>query len=129
MNTDQKEHLKAMFGRYPSVGIAYFFGSRARGDEGPLSDYDFAIYADESDPKKLFELKLALLTDISRILQTDAVDIVMLNTTKNASLKYRAILEGEVLFERSPFRVLIEPRMFNEYFDYRALLSHNRLTR
>ena len=33
-----------VFGANPGVKLAYFFGSRATGDSGPMSDYDFAVH-------------------------------------------------------------------------------------
>ena len=42
-----------VFKSIPEVKLAYFFGSRATGDDGPASDYDFAVYLDEHDAKKI----------------------------------------------------------------------------
>jgi|GEM_PF-3947605 len=50
-NTQQK--LIRLFRKHNAVKLVYFFGSHARGDEGPLSDYDFSVYLDLFDQKKL----------------------------------------------------------------------------
>ena len=59
---------------------------------------------------------------ICSVVASDRVDVVMLNTAVSPELKYHAISTGILLFEREPFKVLVEPRLLNEYFDYRTLL-------
>lgn len=128
MNEEQKDLVKAVFARHLEIGVAYVFGSHARGTEGPQSDYDFAIYADERDRNKLFRLELAVRGELSQALGTDAIDLVVLNTTASPELKYAIIQEGEVLIEREAFRVRIEPNILNEYFDFRDMLRRHKLT-
>lgn len=129
MNEAEKNKAKSVFERYPSIGIAYVFGSRARETEGLMSDYDFAVYADLSDREVLFELELSLRNELSLAFATDAIDLVMINTADSPELKYAIIKEGIVLFEREPFRVIIEPKILNDYFDYRAMLRRYELTK
>ena len=128
METHTRDTLIAFFTAQPDVGLVYFFGSRARGDEGPLSDYDFALYLDEDDARKRSERHLRLIAEISRILQTDDVDVVLLNSVKQPELAYAIITEGELLYEQEPYRALVEPRILNEYFDFYALLKQHQLT-
>jgi len=109
--------------------LVYLFGSQATGKAGPLSDYDFAIYLDEKDKKKIFDIKLELLASISRALQTDKVDIVVLNTVDAPELKYNIIKEGKAIFERDSFKLLVEPRIMNEYFDFKMSLQRHNLTK
>jgi predicted nucleotidyltransferase len=69
-------------------------GSRARGDHGPGSDWDFGVLADgEVD---LPELVLAL----SQLLGTDAVDVVDLRRA-SALLRFRAARDGIPIVERA----------------------------
>ena len=65
---------------------------------------------------------------ICRVVRSNRVDVVMLNTAVSPQLKYHAIAMGILLFEREPFKVLVEPRVLNEYFDHRDLLRRNGLT-
>jgi len=112
--------------KYPAVKLAYLFGSRAAGNHGTTSDYDIAIYADGLDKKKRFDLKLKLIADLSRLLKTDAIDLVMLNDAQSPELKYNIIRNGILVCDREPFRVILEPRILNEYFDFRqSLLKYN----
>ena len=111
-------NLVSIFASFPKVKLAYFFGSKANGTDGPLSDYDFAVYVTEKERKKRFELKLDLMAKLSRELETDAVDVVVLNDTESPELKYSIVHDGKLIYEAEPYRVLIEPKILNEYFDF-----------
>lgn len=128
---DEKElgKLNDIFKSFPNLGLVYFFGSRAKSEAGPLSDYDFAVYFDEKDQKKIFEDKIELQNAISKELKTDNVDIVVLNSAENLEIKYNIIQEGKLIFEKEPFKLIVEPRILNEYFDFRAVLLRYGLTK
>lgn len=121
--------LKKIFKLYPEIKLVYLFGSRVNSKEGPLSDYDFAFYLEEKDSQKIFKLRMSLIDKLSRLFKTDEVDVVILNTTQTPELKYNIIKEGKLIYEKEPFRVLIEPRILNEYFDFHDLLSKYNLTK
>ncbi len=122
------ENLEEIFKLYPEIKLVYFFGSKANGKSGPLSDYDFAFYVEEKNKKKIFDLKLRLISEISRQLDTDKIDIVMLNLTESPEIKYNIIKEGKLIYNKEPYKVLIEPRILNEYFDFRSFLLRHNLT-
>ena len=94
-----------------------------------MSDYDLAFYSDEKDRKTFFDLKLELINEISRILHTDDLDVIALNSATSPELKYNIIKDGRLIYEKEPFRILIEPRILSEYFDFRDLLLRHNLTR
>lgn len=121
--------LKIIFEKNPRVKLVYFFGSKAKGKAGPLSDYDFAVYLDEKDKKKLFSHKFQLQDKLSRRLKTNKVDVVILNTTESPELKYNIIKDGKLIFEREPFKIMVEPRILSEYFDFHAMLLKYGLTK
>lgn len=140
MNEKELKKLKSIFKNYPEIKLVYFFGSKAKGKAGPLSDYDFAFYLapkkgelsvrlDKIDKQKMFELKFLLIDKISRLLKTDKVDVVILNLIETPELKYRIIKEGKLIFEKKPFKVFIEPQILNEYFDFHSLLLRHKLTK
>jgi len=129
MNDEQMKSIIALFEARPEVKLVYFFGSRATGTEGPLSDYDFAVYADEKDAIKIFDLKLAFMGELSCVFKTDDIDVVMLNTAQKPELKFNIINEGKLIFEREPFRALVEPRIVNEHADFMYLLKKYNLTK
>ncbi|MEK6682147.1 MAG: nucleotidyltransferase domain-containing protein [Nitrospirota bacterium] len=121
--------IKPIIQSHPEIKLAYFFGSQATNKAGAMSDFDFAFYMDERDTKKLFDLRFTLMDEIGRALKTDKVDIVILNLTESPELKYNIIKEGELIYNVEPFKVLIEPKILNEYFDFRNLLISHNLTK
>lgn len=123
------QKLQKLFAETRLVKVAYLFGSRANSTAGALSDYDFAVYLDEKDAQKRFSMKLRLIKELSEILQTNAVDIVVLNDAKSPELKYNIIKEGVLLYEEEPFKVIIEPNILNDYFDFHSSLRQYGLTK
>lgn len=128
METAIKNQIKQLFAAYSEIKLAYFFGSRKNGNSGPMSDYDFAIYLDSTDKKRIIEIQLDLIPQLSRIIHTDNLDLVILNSAYS-DLKYSAITGGELLFERHPFKTIIEPEILNEYFDHQITLKQFDLTK
>lgn len=123
------EKYHEIFALYPQVKLVYLFGSRVNGKIGPLSDYDFAVYLDEKNPKAIFELKLKIMTSLSKLLKTDAVDLVILDSAESPELKYNIIQDGSLIYEQEPFKLLVEPKILNEYFDFNFMLLRNNLTK
>ena len=128
-NLKKMKNLSKIFKLYPEIKLVYLFGSRANGKIGPLSDYDFGIYLDEKDPKKRFDLRLELLGKITTKLKTDDLDLCVINDIDSPELKYNIIKDGILIFEKEPFKVLVEPKILNDYFDFYALLSRHNLTK
>lgn len=129
MLSKQKEEIKNLLHSYPEIKLAYLFGSQATNNQGPLSDYDFAIYLDDVSEREMDDIKFELQGKVAQILETDQVDIVVLNLTEKPELKYNIIKNGELLVEREPYKVLIEPRILNEYFDFHQMLKRHNLTK
>src|SRR3989304_9620093 len=121
--------IKHVFLSHPEIKLLYLFGSQVNGKTGPISDIDFAFYADEEDKKKLYELKFVLMDKISRALKTDNIDIVILNLTESPELKYNIIKDGDLIYEKEPFKVIAEPKILNEYFDFYDILARYNLTK
>ena len=121
--------LKTLFKQYPEIKLVYLFGSRANGKVGPLSDYDFAFYLGEKDSGKRFDLRLELITKLSSLLKTEHVDVVILNDAQSPEFKYNIIQEGKLLHQREPFKVIVEPQILEEYFDFYCSLKKYGLTK
>lgn len=84
--------LAGMGAGYPLLRLLVLFGSRARGDARPESDWDLGYLAEaEFDPD-------ALLLDLVTRLGTDRVDLVDL-ARSGAQLRFRVAGEGRVLHE------------------------------
>lgn len=122
------KELRQLFKLYPRIKLVYFFGSTVKGKAGPLSDYDLAFYLDEKDEKKMFETKINLAVALSKMLKTDKIDIVILNTVESPELKYNILKEGRLIYKKEPFKVLVEPKILNEYFDFRFFMLRHNLT-
>lgn len=121
--------LKLIFKSFPEIKLVYFFGSQVAGKTGPLSDYDFAFYLKSENGQKMLETKFVLQDKISRLLKTNEIDIVILNLTESPELKYQIIKEGKLIFEKEPYKVLVEPKILNEYFDFHSFLLQHNLTK
>jgi predicted nucleotidyltransferase len=79
----------------PGLELLVLFGSRARGESHPGSDWDFGYLGTaELDPD-------ALLARLVLLLDTDRIDLVNLDRT-NGLLRFRVASEGQTLFESRP---------------------------
>lgn len=95
MPTTDEERLGALAQEFPGLDLLLLFGSRARGDVHPRSDWDFGHLAGRDFDSEGFLARLVLL------LGTDRIDLVNLDRT-NGLLRYRAAAEGRPLFESAP---------------------------
>lgn len=129
MKDDQILELKKLFGKHSEIKLVYLFGSQATGKAGKMSDFDFAFYLDTKDKSKYFDLKLELIGKIARIIKNDKVDIVILNTTESPELKYFIIKDGKLIYSKEPYKLLVEPRILNEFFDFNTQLKKYNLTK
>lgn len=130
MNIDEikMKELLSIFKDYKEIKLVYLFGSRVGDKISPLSDYDFAVYFDIKDKKRMYDIRFELFDRVSRILKTDNIEIVILNLIESPELKYLIIKYGRLLFEEEPFKIIIEPHIMNEYFDFQAGLERHNLT-
>jgi predicted nucleotidyltransferase len=113
-NVQLTEKLQSLLAKRPEVLFAYLFGSRARGQAGPLSDTDVAVFINPSvDP---FNARLVLIEELMRLIGDDRVDVVTLN---NASpvLRQAVITDGVVVKEEKILRTSFEEQATCEYLD------------
>lgn len=113
--------LRKAFDR-EGVVAARLFGSQARGDPGPLSDVDIAVWLDptlSSDAR--FDLQLALIGAATAAAGTGEVDVVPLNDAPPL-LRHRAIRDGRLLLDRDPCRRIgLDTDAVLEYLDTEPL--------
>jgi hypothetical protein len=101
---------------HPEVVFAYLFGSLAKGEPMPLSDVDIAIFVNEV--VDFAETKLEILGRLTDILQTDEVDLVLLNTD-NLPLVYNVLKNHKLIADKNPFeRHIFESLAMRKYFDF-----------
>jgi len=103
----------------PDILFAYLFGSFGRGKQLPLSDVDIAVYL--KDPMVIQKKKLEILGALIDILQTDEIDLVILNSA-SLPLRMRILENKKVVVDREPFlRHRYESLTMREYFDFSIL--------
>lgn len=114
------DELRAFMESREHVRVAYLFGSYARGETGPLSDFDIAVLLDGLlDKKETFDLRLRLINDISSILKTNKFDLVVMNNAP-LSLNYNIISDGKILNSKDEtLRVTFETQILSRYLDRR----------
>ncbi len=113
-----KRALKDLLRRKEYVEVAYLFGSKAIGKDGPLSDIDIAVFMKESlNPKERYERKLHLIGEISSILKRNDVNLVVINDSP-LLLAFNIIKDGVVLeCKEESRRVLLETSIMSRYLD------------
>lgn len=100
------------------VVAARLFGSQARGEAGPLSDIDIAVWLDPRlPPGARFDLRMELIGAATAALRTNEVDVVPLNDAPPL-LRHRAIRDGRLLLERDARqRIGLDTDAILEYLD------------
>jgi predicted nucleotidyltransferase len=100
----------------PDILFAYLFGGLARGKPLPLSDVDIAVYLRET--VDLFEKKLEILGKLTDLLETDEIDLVMLNEAP-LTLRMKVLENKRIIVDNDPFlRHEYESLTMREYFDF-----------
>lgn len=103
----------------PDILFAYLFGSIGKGKHFPLSDVDIAVYLKE--PSDIQEKKMEILGALIDILQTEEIDLVVLNSA-TLPLRMRILENKKVVADREPFlRHHYESLTMREYFDFSIL--------
>jgi len=96
--------------------FAYLFGSLAKGRCTPLSDVDIAVYLSEG--VDAIEKKLQILGRLMELLETDEIDLVILNTAP-LTLRMKVLENKSVIVDNAPFlRYAYESVTMRKYFDF-----------
>jgi predicted nucleotidyltransferase len=94
------DRLRERLAARPEILEAYYFGSQARGDAGPGSDLDIAVYVDrERLPPSPYGYTAGLLTDLMAGLGVLRLDAVLLNDAPPL-LYHRVLRDGQRLMSR-----------------------------
>ena len=101
---------------HPKVIFSYLFGSLAKGRPLPLSDVDIAVYL--ADSLSVIDDKLDILGKLMEILQTDEIDLVVLNTA-SISMVMNVLKCKKIIVDKDPFaRHVFESLSMRKYFDF-----------
>ena len=87
------------FAKRDDIIFAYLFGSYAKEKQTHLSDIDIAVYIREK--KGISDKKLKILMDLSKLLKTDDIDLVILNKAP-ISLLTKILAHKIILNDKSP---------------------------
>ena len=112
--------LREFFVKQKNVRLAYLFGSHGKGNAGSLSDIDIAVLLDKKLTKEdRQKLQLELIGEISSILRTDRIDLVVMNDSP-IDLNYEIIKHGKILHMKdSGEKVDMESMILSRYLDRR----------
>ncbi|MFH0798594.1 MAG: nucleotidyltransferase domain-containing protein [Pseudomonadota bacterium] len=117
------KRAERLFKGEAEIVFAYIFGSAARGDAGPLSDLDFAVFMKgRRDP---FAYRLKLMDTLARALGSDDFDLVVLNDSP-LLLRYEVVKGGKILKDEPSTRVAFETAVVGEYLDTLYIRSVHR---
>ena len=118
------EALRHPFKLKCEVLEAYLFGSLARADAQAHSDVDVAVYLDPARPAdSLFGEAAALAADLGRALQTDKLDVVILNDAPPL-LYHRILRDGTRILSRDLRATTTrEGRALSRYCDFASQLA------
>jgi len=108
------------------VMFAYLFGSRNTNKNNQRSDWDIAIYFNQYPVEKNPWIRFTIQAELSAILKTDAVDIIVLNTLEEPSLAFDIINNSTILLDKDPSRrIIYEAMVLNKYFDWQYFLKRH----
>lgn len=117
MNQKQKQQIKKI-AKKMKIKYLYLFGSQARGKIKPASDFDFAVKFNKISNSRLkFKARLKLMSELSRILKRDEVDVVDVEEA-SPLLNFNVIKDGKVVYSQNEReRIMDKVRAINLYFD------------
>lgn len=102
--------------------LVYLFGSTVSGDFHTLSDIDVAILL-KNIPSDPLEYRIFTTTELSKLLDVDKIDIVLLNDAP-PRLKFEVVQNGELVYvSNDDARCDFEVHSRQEYFDVKPLLD------
>jgi hypothetical protein len=63
------------------------------------------------------------MAEISSIVKSDQIDIILLNQPSSPLLKYNILKEGILIFQRPPFKLVVDPEIYSQYFDFKVFMQ------
>ena len=125
-------HFAARLAEVPTVRLGYLFGSRARGQARPHSDFDIGVLMDEAtvaDASGVGNVIRQLAARLADPVPAQMLHVVVLNGAPPL-LRHRVLRDGVLLHQRSHAeRVRFSIRTIRDYQDMEPRLRENRRLR
>ena len=121
------QQLQEALSQNSLVLFAYLFGSRATNKAGNVSDWDIAVYIEENrlESNPVWQ-KIKIEDDISFVLNTDRVQVTILNNLDAPLLSFNIINEGVVLKDSyRELREIFEWQVLRRFHDWRYNLDRH----
>jgi len=121
------QQLQEALSQNSLVLFAYLFGSRATNKAGNVSDWDIAVYIEENrlEANPVWQ-KIKIEDDISFVLNTDRVQVTILNNLDVPLLSFNIINEGVVLKDSyRELREIFEWQVLRRFHDWRYNLDRH----
>ena len=127
MDLRELERKLRVYAQGKEIEALYLFGSTVAGGRTPLSDLDVAVLLPEGVPRERYlELRLRMIAELSDLLDTDRVDLVILNQAPPL-LAHRVVTRGRLIWARDDItRARFEARAIQEYLDLKPLYELER---
>lgn len=99
MNLDIKliDNICIICKNYSSIEKVLLFGSRARGDSSPRSDYDLAVFGQLS-PNEIILVRNAFQEDLPTL---HKIDVVFMQTETDEKLTANIEKEGVLIYDKA----------------------------
>lgn len=121
-----QQRLHALLTQQSEIALAYLFGSQISGHVGPQSDIDIGVLVDWTRDVDPTDLRTRLTHEIVGVLDTDAVDVILLNRAP-IELAYSVIAQGCCLYSRHrAAQIDYEAYVLGQYGDYLPMLRAQR---
>lgn len=122
MNAKVQDKIQAIFEEAP-VEVAYLFGSLARGDTGPMSDYDFGVLIERGMNEKQENVTGKLMDKLFAVVGEDKAEVVDLEG-KPVVFRFNVIKDGEALVNKNDSRrVAFEFDTMRQFHDQKYYLD------
>lgn len=115
--------IEDIFAQYGvKIVVAYLFGSYRRKMVTSLSDIDIAVLLDDAiSEKDQFSLRGQIYSDLSKLLKTDEIDLLLLNNAP-LNMQYGVLRDKKVLYCSDRKKMVdFESRVIKMYLDIKPL--------
>jgi predicted nucleotidyltransferase len=101
------------------VEFAYLFGSQARSNAGPGSDFDIAVYLGRTiEPRESLDLALTMANELEGATGLAPIEVIILDSAP-LPLAGRVVNEGRVLYSTNEAeRAAYESLTFRKFTDF-----------